>query len=108
MTRMMPCHRGACRIAVIVLTAASLPSSHSASAPAGLCATLGCATHKLDGAACQRNFHCTAHKDCCADHASVCVNQTDPCLRHECKPSRASNNATETHAKGHSNNATET
>ena len=66
------------RPAVTVLVLLSSPSCIAAD----LCATLGCSVHKQDGAACQCNYHCNVHHDCCADVAAVCQNRTDPCLTH--------------------------
>ena len=66
------------RPAVAVLVLLSSPSCIAAD----LCATLGCSVHKQDGAACQCNYHCNVHHDCCADVAAVCQNRTDPCLTH--------------------------
>jgi cobalamin biosynthesis Mg chelatase CobN len=51
--------------------------------------------HKVDGRSCQCNFHCQDHKDCCTDVASICANQTDPCIdpKHGCR-GRGSGNST--------------
>ena len=89
------------------MLAAALLLAATTTAPAtpGLCATLSCSVHKVDGRPCQCNFHCAAHNDCCSDAAAVCTNQTDPCLAHKCKgqhaPSTAapSANATKAHAE---------
>ena len=61
-----------------VLGLLSILCATASAATGTTCASLGCSTHKVDGQSCQCNFHCAAHKDCCADFRAACPNATDP------------------------------
>lgn len=78
--------------------------ANTAAATAGLCSSIGCSVHKMDGRSCQCNFHCDAHHDCCSDFAATCPNLTDPCLEHKCKshaPGAASADTSAAASKAH-------
>jgi hypothetical protein len=85
-------------LGLLLASATAAPSGSTANT----CAAIGCTTHKADGYQCQCNFHCQAHNDCCADVATVCLNQTDPCLapNHGCKGHKDAGNATATSKAG--------